>query len=149
MAARPGPGEAKLGVPTDARVQEVAPAVVGGLLPRIPDCARRGEPYPAGAAAGTAAAWLTARAVPDGRTVPPSVGGRFGEADAARAEQLLRLPADVQLDWYRRTVESLGRCGTPPPDDTPPPGGGPAGAAAGTGTAAGEPAAVGTAGGVR
>ncbi|MED7948329.1 DUF7224 domain-containing protein [Streptomyces sp. BE303] len=115
MAGRPGPGEAKLGVPTDARVQDVAPAVVGGLLPRVPDCALHGGPYPAGAAAGTAAAWLAARAGPDGSTVPPSSGGRFDDADTARAAQLLRLPREAQLDWYRRAVEALGRCGAPPP----------------------------------
>ncbi|MEV6976771.1 hypothetical protein [Kitasatospora sp. NPDC093806] len=116
MAARPGPGEAKLGVPTDARAWEVPPAVVGGLLPRTPDCARRGDPYPAAAAAGTATAWLTARASPDGTTLPATgTGGRFTEADTTRAQQLLRLPAERQLDWYRGTVAALARCDTPPP----------------------------------
>ncbi|MFE7563553.1 hypothetical protein [Kitasatospora sp. NPDC057500] len=116
MAARPGPGEAKLGVPTDARARDVAPAVVGGLLPRAPDCARRGDPYPAAAALGTLTAWLTARAGPDGTTVPAAgVGGRFTEADAAHAARLLRLPDGPQLDWYRATMAALADCGTPPP----------------------------------
>ncbi|MFF2349783.1 hypothetical protein ACFVVL_08385 [Kitasatospora sp. NPDC058115] len=116
MAARPGPGEAKLGVPTDARAQDVAPAVVGGLLPRAPDCALRGDPYPADAAAGTATAWLTARAGPGGTTVPAAgVGGRFTEDDAARAALLLHLPDGTQLAWYRATVAALADCGTLPP----------------------------------
>ncbi|MFF2950624.1 hypothetical protein ACFVVU_04620 [Kitasatospora sp. NPDC057965] len=116
MGARPGPGEAGLGVPADARAQDVLPAVVGALLPRAPDCARRGEPYPAAVAAGTATAWLTARAGPDGGTPPPAgVGGRFTEADAARAVQLLRLPDEAQLAWYRATAAALADCGTPPP----------------------------------
>ncbi|MER7704640.1 hypothetical protein ABTX81_17325 [Kitasatospora sp. NPDC097605] len=116
MAARPGPGEAKLGVPADARARDVAPAVVGGLLPRTPDCALRGDPYPAAAALGTATAWLTARAGPDGTTAPASgVGGRFTEADAARADELLRLPDRDQLTWYHATAAALTDCGTPPP----------------------------------
>ncbi|MER5354161.1 hypothetical protein ABT093_27980 [Kitasatospora sp. NPDC002551] len=122
MAGRPGPGEAGLGVPTDARPQDVAPAVVGGLLPRVPDCARRGDPYPAAAAAGTAAAWLTARADaagPQGAAGIPGaaapVGGRVTEADAARAAQLLRLPDGTQLAWYRATAAALADCGTLPP----------------------------------
>ncbi|WP_380284484.1 hypothetical protein [Kitasatospora purpeofusca] len=116
MAARPGPGEAKLGVPTDALARDVAPAVVGGLLPRAPDCARRGDPYPAAAAVGTATAWLTARAGPDGATVPPAgIGGRFTEEDAARAARLVRLPEETQLAWYRATATALADCGTLPP----------------------------------
>ncbi|GAA1406087.1 hypothetical protein GCM10009639_53590 [Kitasatospora putterlickiae] len=113
MAARPGPDEAGLGVPTDARAQDVAPAVVGGLLPRAPDCARRGEPYPAAAVIGTVTAWLTARAGPDGTTVPAAgVDVRFTEALAARAARLLQLPGGAQLDWYRATTAALADCAT-------------------------------------
>ncbi|MFB6890338.1 hypothetical protein ACFCX4_13600 [Kitasatospora sp. NPDC056327] len=113
MAARPGPGEAKLGVPTDARAADVVPAVVGGLLPPAPDCARRGEPYPAALAAGTAVAWLTARA--SGRDGPAPAAGRFTSADTGRAAHLLRLPDAAQLAWYRATAAALADCGTPPP----------------------------------
>ncbi|MFF2043159.1 hypothetical protein ACFVVX_22320 [Kitasatospora sp. NPDC058170] len=125
MAAEPGPGEAKLGVPTTARPQDVAPGVVSGLLPAAPACARRGEPYPAGAAAGPVTAWLTAQAAPGpagaatgtapGVAAPPE-SGRFGEQDLALAEQVLRLPREAQLDWYRRTAESLRHCATDPAD---------------------------------
>ncbi|MEV0531998.1 hypothetical protein [Kitasatospora sp. NPDC050463] len=134
MAARPGPGEAKLGIPTTARVQDVAPGVVGGLLPRAPDCARSGAPYPAGAAAGPVTAWLTAKATPDSpapdRTAPERTAsngttadtrGRFGAQDAALAEQVLRLPREAQLDWYLATTEALRHCDTPAP--ALPPGG--------------------------
>ncbi|WP_329487089.1 hypothetical protein OG618_10570 [Kitasatospora sp. NBC_01246] len=119
MAARPGPGEAKLGVPTTARAQDVAPGVVGGLLPRTPDCARAGAPYPAGAAAGPVAAWLTAEAAPDGAA--PAARGRFGAEDAALAGHLLRLPREAQLDWYRAATEALRHCDTAAP--ALPPGG--------------------------
>ncbi|MFC5661816.1 hypothetical protein ACFP3U_02325 [Kitasatospora misakiensis] len=112
MAARPAPGEAKLGVPTDAEVSDVTAAVIGGLLPRTPDCALRSDPYPAAAAAGTATAWLTARVAPGG---PAAAGGRFTETDSARAAQLLRLPDAAQLAWYRGTAEALADCGTLPP----------------------------------
>lgn len=123
MAARPGPGEAKLGIPTTARVPDVTPGVVGGLLPRTPDCARSGAPYPAGEAAGPVTAWLTAKAKPDG-TAPfgaaadgtaPGSRGRFGAQDAALAEQVLRLPRGTQLDWYLATTEALRHCDTPAP----------------------------------
>ncbi len=116
MAARPGPGEAGLGVPTDARAPDVTAAAVGGLLPRAPDCARRGEPYPAAAATGTATAWLTATAN-SGVTGTPGVtaDGRSTPADSARAAQLLQLPEAVQLAWYRATLDALADCGTLPP----------------------------------
>ncbi|WP_406114230.1 hypothetical protein [Kitasatospora purpeofusca] len=121
MAARPGPGEAGLGVPTDARAPDVTAAVVGGLLPRTPDCARRGDPYPAAAATGTATAWLTATATGPtgaaGAAGPPgaTAAGRFTPADSARAAQLLQLPDAVQLAWYRAALDALGDCGTLPP----------------------------------
>ncbi|MFB8236103.1 hypothetical protein ACFC58_06085, partial [Kitasatospora purpeofusca] len=123
MAAGPGPGEAGLGVPTDARAPDVTAAVVGGLLPRTPDCARRGEPYPAAAAIGTATAWLTATATATditgtaGTAGPPggTAAGRFTPADSARAAQLLQLPDATQLAWYRATLDALADCGTLPP----------------------------------
>ncbi|MFG3049978.1 hypothetical protein ACGFZP_03355 [Kitasatospora sp. NPDC048239] len=119
MAAEPGPGEAKLGVPTTARPQDVAPGVVSGLLPAAPGCARRGEPYPAGAAAGPVTAWLTAQAAPAGSAgepAAPPAAGRFGEQDLALVAQVLRLPREAQLNWYRRTTEALRHCGTDPAD---------------------------------
>ncbi|MFB7670146.1 hypothetical protein ACFC26_01910 [Kitasatospora purpeofusca] len=122
MAARPGPGEAGLGVPTDARAPDVTAAVVGGLLPRTPDCARRGDPYPAAAVTGTATAWLTATAAtiaPTTTGITGSTGGaadgRFTPADSARAYQLLQLPEATQLAWYRDTLDALADCGTLPP----------------------------------
>ncbi|MFE2722278.1 hypothetical protein [Kitasatospora sp. NPDC059327] len=119
MAARPGPGEAKLGIPTTARVRDVTPGVVSGLLPRTPDCARSGAPYPAGAATGPVTAWLTAQASPAG--APPGAAGRFGAEDTALAEQVLRLPREAQLDWYRAVTEALRHCDTVAP--LPPTGG--------------------------
>ncbi|MEV7782843.1 hypothetical protein [Kitasatospora sp. NPDC088351] len=112
MAAQPGPGEAKFGIPTTARAADVMPGVVGGLVPRVPACALHGDSYPAGVAAGPVTAWLTAKAAPG--SAPHPAGGRFGEADVALAEQVLRLPPEAQLDWYQRNAEAMRRCDAPP-----------------------------------
>ncbi|MGW6539663.1 DUF7224 domain-containing protein [Streptomyces sp. NPDC055051] len=111
MAARPAPGELKLGIAPDARVAELPGGVASGLLPSPPTCALNGDPYPAAAAAGPLAAWLYATAgVPD-----QALAGRFGEQEGKLAEKVRKLPPGKQLRWYQQNRAALASCNTPPP----------------------------------
>ncbi|MFE9659199.1 hypothetical protein [Streptomyces sp. NPDC005955] len=110
MAARPGPGASKLGIPTDATAADVPAGVASGLLPEPPACALRGAPYPAADAELPLAAWLYATA----GEPHPVVAGRFGAPEAALARKVRDQPRDVQLAWYERNRAALTTCGTRP-----------------------------------
>ncbi|MFF3015396.1 hypothetical protein [Streptomyces sp. NPDC057939] len=112
MAAEPGPGETKLGIPTKPTTGDLAAGVASGFLPRPPACALNGDPYPAGVAQGPLAAWLYATASGETRIVE----GRFDPRDVAFVtEKVLSQPKDVQLDWYKRNAAAMANCTDKPP----------------------------------
>ncbi|MFZ3492261.1 DUF7224 domain-containing protein [Streptomyces sp. 5.8] len=112
MAAEPGPGESKLGIPTQPTPRDLAAGVVSGFLPQPPTCALNGDPYPAGAAQGPVAAWLYATATGETRLIE----GRFDPRDVAFVtEKILSQPKNVQLDWYQRNTAAMANCNDTPP----------------------------------
>ncbi|MFJ6484539.1 hypothetical protein ACIQK6_31070 [Streptomyces sp. NPDC091682] len=112
MAAEPGPGESKLGIPTRPTPRDLAAGVVSGFLPKPPACALNGDVYPAGAAQGPVAAWLYATATGETRLIE----GRFDPRDVAFVtEKVLSQPKNVQLDWYRRNTAAMANCTDEPP----------------------------------
>ncbi|WP_432093273.1 DUF7224 domain-containing protein [Streptomyces sp. bgisy100] len=110
MAAHPGAGAAKLGIPSNPQPGDIPGGVASGLLPEPPACALNGAPYPAGHALGPVAAWLHTTA---GEPVS-AVAGRFGQPDAALAQQVLRQPRAAQVAWFQRNVTAMRSCGTQP-----------------------------------
>ncbi|MFE3557271.1 hypothetical protein ACFXKW_20750 [Streptomyces sp. NPDC059193] len=112
MAAEPGPGQSKLGIPTRPTPSDLAAGVASGFLPQPPACALDGDTYPAGAARGPVAAWLYATATGETRLIE----GRFDPRDIAFVtEKVLTQPKSVQLDWYQRNVAAMANCTDQPP----------------------------------
>ncbi|MFK0017160.1 hypothetical protein [Streptomyces sp. NPDC091027] len=114
MAPEPGPGESKLGIPTQPTSSDLAAGVASGLLPQPPTCALNGEAYPAAAAHGPVSAWLYAKATGEAHLGK----GRFDPRDVAFVtEKVLSQPEDVQLDWYQRNTAAMTSCADNPPID--------------------------------
>lgn len=112
MAAEPGPGESKLGIPTRPTPSDLATGVASGFLPQPPACAFNGDVYPAGAARGPVAAWLYVTDTGETRLIE----GRFDPRDVTFVtEKVLTQPKNVQLDWYQRNIAAMANCTDKPP----------------------------------
>ncbi|MEU0989225.1 hypothetical protein [Streptomyces sp. NPDC005953] len=105
-----GPETYVLGISTNPRAEDLPAGVASGLLPQIPPCALEGKPYPAGNAAAPVAAWLYATAGERSDVT----AGRFGEQEAALAQNVRKHSSAVQLDWYQRNMKAMSSCGAPP-----------------------------------
>jgi len=108
MAAHPGEGAAKLAILPDDDPTEIPAGIASGLLPPIPACVEKGQPYPF-EASGPVGAWLSLTA----GAQPRHLTGRVAPRDLALAQQVRAQPRPVQLRWYQTNLHALETCGTP------------------------------------
>ncbi|MFD4530498.1 hypothetical protein ACFWNL_27415 [Kitasatospora sp. NPDC058397] len=91
---------------------EVQSLVALGYIPnRAPNCAK--EPFarwPGSEAVAPLSSWLKLTA----GVTPKSVEGRYRPQEVQIARQVMTLPHDEQLAWFRKNADTLGRCDAKP-----------------------------------
>ncbi|OKJ08187.1 DUF7224 domain-containing protein [Kitasatospora sp. CB01950] len=89
---------------------EVLDAVARSAVPHgLPECAERGA-WPGSRAVGPVYAWLSVSA----GLRPQELNGRYRPDDVQLVSRLVQAPADSQLAWFRRNVETLTACDRTP-----------------------------------